>query len=243
MIWNLGKDSFQGNKTVTPEESHQITTQIVKLLPNLLKMPEVRAVIKYDAAMKYFESDRPSNSNVKKGAIVRQTHREGQLLAQVFLDRNNQLVFRSDGTPYGRQLVASKFDQKLRDTFGENNLIIVELKAEQTIIDASLHNMLCQFTEKVQSFLNPPYTIQVMTYEQAMRYFVEERPRDSRVKKGAIIRKTHPLGYSLMQVFLDANNDLVMRPDGKPYGRQLVAKRLDEELIEFFGNKDMLIVE
>ena len=46
-----------------------------------------------------------------------------------------------------------------------------------------------------------------------------------------------------IQVFLDRENDLVLRPDGKPYGRQLVVRELDAELRDTFGNKDLIIVE
>lgn len=44
-------------------------------------------------------------------------------------------------------------------------------------------------------------------------------------------------------MFLDSNNEVIDRSDGKPYGRQLVAKKLDTELQDAFDNQDLIIVE
>ncbi|QIR36877.1 hypothetical protein HCG51_09075 [Tolypothrix sp. PCC 7910] len=82
-----------------------------------------------------------------------------------------------------------------------------------------------------------------MTYESAIQYFVTDHPSDSITKKGAIIRQIHPQGHHLVQVFLNAQNQLILRPDGKLYGRQLVARELDKELSDTFGDQDLIIVE
>lgn len=100
-----------------------------------------------------------------------------------------------------------------------------------------------QFSEWLQDFLQKAEIVPVMTYEEAMQYFVTNRPSDPRVKKGGILREPHPEGQFLAQLFLDGNNQIVYRRDGKPYGRYLVAKKLDEELEDTFDNKDLIIVE
>ena len=237
------KDSSESHKKPTPEESRRLVAQFNEWSPRIPTIPEPISVITFDAAMKYFESDRPSNSHIKKCAIVRQNHREGQLLAQVFLDRSNQLVVGSDGTPYGRQLVARKFDQKLRDMFGENDLIIVEQKAQKPTLNEFDRSIFSLIHNWLSDIVRIPQVVPVMTYEAAIQYFVTNRPDDSRVKKGVILRQPHAQGQHLIQVFLDRENDLVLRPDGKPYGRQLVVRELDAELRDTFGNKDLIIVE
>ncbi len=85
--------------------------------------------------------------------------------------------------------------------------------------------------------------ISVMTYENAVKYFVTERPSDLKVKRGAILKQHHQQGYYLAQVFLDSYNNVLCQTNGKPYGRQLVVRELDEELRDVFGDKDLIIVE
>lgn len=71
-------------------------------------------------------TERPSDPEVKKGAILKQNHQQGYYLAQVFLDSYNNVLCEANGNPYGRQLVATELDQELRDIFGDKDLIIVE---------------------------------------------------------------------------------------------------------------------
>lgn len=240
--WFL-RDSSQGNKNLTPKESQTILDKFRKLSSRILTIPEPIEVVTLDAAIRYFESDRPPSQNVSKGALIRQPHHEGQLLAQVFLDKNNQLILRDDGTPYGRQLVAKSFDKKLEDTFGDKDLILVEQKAYKNRIDQFRELIFSQLEERLRDILRLPEVIPILTYESTIQYFVTDRPSDPRVNKGAILRQSHPQGHHIVQVFLDAQNNLVLRPDGKPYGRQLVARELDEELRDTFGDKDLIIVE
>lgn len=106
-----------------------------------------------------------------------------------------------------------------------------------------LEQVFSQFSKWLQELLKLPEVIPLMTYDSAIKYFVTERPLDPRVKKGAILRQPHKQGYHLAQVFLDSTNNVLCSTDGKPYGRQLVAREVDEELKETFGNKDLIIVE
>ncbi|MBW4600850.1 MAG: hypothetical protein KME29_14930 [Calothrix sp. FI2-JRJ7] len=106
-----------------------------------------------------------------------------------------------------------------------------------------LEQVLLEFSKWLQDLLKIQEVVPLMTYDSAIKYFVTDRPSDSRVKKGAILRQPHKQGYHLAQVFLDSTNSVLCFTNGKPYGRQLVAKELDEELKEIFGNKDLIIVE
>ncbi|HBE16589.1 MAG TPA: hypothetical protein DDW51_02970 [Cyanobacteria bacterium UBA11367] len=98
---------------------------------------------------------------------------------------------------------------------------------------APLRNLLPSDTEIVP----------VMKYEDAIRYFVTDRPKDPKIKKGIMLRQRHRQGQQFMQSFLDKDNQLVCQPDGIPYGRSLVVKQFDEELQEAFGDQDLIIVE
>lgn len=104
----FAKNTAQGEHKITAENVRRIVDEFNKCLPRIQGIPEVLDEINFDEAISYFQSDRPANPNVKKGAIIRQEHPEGKLLGQVFLDGNNHLICRPNGTPYGRQLLAKK---------------------------------------------------------------------------------------------------------------------------------------
>ncbi|MEM1169443.1 MAG: hypothetical protein AAGJ08_10315 [Cyanobacteria bacterium P01_H01_bin.35] len=244
MIWNpFSKDSSEGDKKITLDEVHLILAQFQEWMPRIQVLPELQPELKYDEIIKYFDSDCPPNSTVTKGAIICQKRPRGQLLGLIFLDENNRFVCRPDGTPYGRQLLGEKLDKKLSKNFGSLDLIIVELKSQKSGVAQFHQEVVSQFSEWLQDFLKMAEVIPVMTYEDAIQYFITSRPSDPRVQKGGILRQPHPQGQFLAQMFLDNNDQIVHRPDGKPYGRYLVAKQLDEELQDTFGKQDLIIVE
>lgn len=239
----FSKDSSEGDKKITREDERQIAAQFKELSPRILAIPEVQAMTTFDQVISYLQSDRPPNSAGKKGVIIRQDNARGQLLGLVFLDENNKFVCRSDGTPYGRQLLAGKLDVKLQQTLGNKDLIFVELKSQKSGVDEFHGSIADQYQQWFRDILRLPEVVPIMTYEAAIQYFITDRPSDPRIEKGAILRQPHSQGQLLAQVFLDSNNDLVRPSDGKPYGRQLVAKKLDEELLDAFGTKNLIIVE
>ncbi|OZH52842.1 hypothetical protein AFK68_21700 [Hydrocoleum sp. CS-953] len=245
MILNwFSQDYSEGNKQITPQEEEQILAQFQKWISQISEVPEVQVMMTYAEAIDYFQSDMPSHCSVKKGVIIRQEIPEGQLLGQVFLDTNNQLVCRSDGTPYGRQLVAIKLDGQLNINFGNQDLIYVNLKSNKSSFNEFHPRINWQFLSNCFKDLGETReVIPIMTYEDAIKYFITDRPSDPRVKKGYILRQTHPQGQLLAQMFLDSNNEIIDRSDGKPYGRQLVTKKLDAELEDAFDNQDLIIVE
>lgn len=244
MVLNwFSKNTSSGDKKITPDEARRIMAQFEESSSRILRVPEVQPTITFNEAISYFQSDMPSDTTVAKGAIVRKNSSEGTLLGQIFLDANNQLVRRPDGTPYGRQLVARKLERKLNDTFENKELLCVELKSKKYMVDEFQAAIISQLSEWLQDLLKTIEVIPVMTYEDAIQYFVTDRPSDSRIEKGAILRQSHPQGQFLAQMFLDGNHQIVYRSDGKPYGRKLVVKKLDRELQDTFGTKDLIIVE
>lgn len=228
------KNTSQGENKITAEDVGRIVREFNKWLPRIHGIPEVLEEITFDEAISYFQSDRPANPNVKKGAIIPQKRPEGQFLGQVFLDGNNALICRPDGTPYGRQLVAKKLDKKLSDILGERELIAFELKTQESGgYEFPLpQDILLEFGEWLRNVVKLPEVIPIITYEDTIKYFITDRPNDTRIRKGAILRQPHPQGYHLAQVFLDKNNQVILSPNGVPYGRQLVTRELDEELLE-----------
>lgn len=117
----------------------------------------------------------------------------------------------------------------------------VEQKNQTPVIDIS--KFVSLFSDLLKDILKVPEVVPIISYESAIQYFVTNRPADSRVTKGAILRQPHSQGQHLYQVFLDSNNQLVCSDDGKPYGRQFVAKQLDKELQETFDEQDLIVVE
>lgn len=88
-------------------------------------------------------------------------------------------------------------------------------------------------------------TIQVLTYETAMKYYKTDTPANSPVKKGILMREKLSNKTRIIQAFMDEENDIIGQPDHKTlaYGRQLLVESLDEELTELFGDASIVIVE
>lgn len=84
-------------------------------------------------------------------------------------------------------------------------------------------------------------TVDVLTFGDVARYFTDERPGDPRITAGALLFAGHPEGRVLFQVFLDGADRLCRDPSGTPYGRRVIARRLDDELIDYLGGGDLLI--
>lgn len=82
-----------------------------------------------------------------------------------------------------------------------------------------------------------------LSYEDAIGWFVDHRPPRQVAARGAILRKALPDGGTeIVQVFLDAQHQLVCASNGTPHGRRFLVKELGEELTEAFGGTRLLIV-
>ncbi len=115
--------------------------------------------------------------------------------------------------------------------------------SEQSTTAQSITSQFDKFNKWFQKTLEKTEVVSLAEYDKTMKYFVTNRPNDMNVKKGAILRQKHPQGYLLTQVFLDDKSQFVYNSEGKPYLRQTVAKKLDEELHHTFKNNDLIIVE
>lgn len=88
-----------------------------------------------------------------------------------------------------------------------------------------------------------PDVVDVARYDDMVRYFVDERPVNGRIAKGAMLLLPYRDDQRLVQVFLDRDNNMLSDPDGKPYGRQLIVRSMDDELTRVFGDQELVIVE
>ncbi|MBD2169412.1 hypothetical protein H6G04_34180 [Calothrix membranacea FACHB-236] len=244
MVLNWLINGFPELSKPKDENINKIIGEFQKILPRILGISGVIDSINYDELLNYFKLEKPSDKRIQKGVIIRQSYHQGGLLvAQLFLDKNNQIVLRSDGTPYGKKLLVKRLDKKLDDSFGTCDLILVNLESDKPQIYELSQSILSHFSQLLQEIVTVPDIIPIMTYESAIKYFITERPEDTRIEKGAIIRQSHSRGQLIIQVFLDHDNNVVHRHDGKPYGRQIVSKELDDELLEAFDGKNVIIVE
>ncbi len=109
------------------------------------------------------------------------------------------------------------------------------------------HDLVNQLNKTIDKILMlipvEPETLELLTYKAAIEYFVTERPRTEECKKAALLRQNHQKGCLVAQVFIDDENELVCRPNNSPYGRRLVVKNFDDELIEAFGGTDLIVIE
>ena len=74
-----------------------------------------------------------------------------------------------------------------------------------------------------------------MTYEAAIKYFVNEKPKDKSFESGAMLIEPHKYGYMFTQLFLNKKNEIIE-------GRRLVVGSLDDELKDVFGNNKLVMV-
>lgn len=93
-------------------------------------------------------------------------------------------------------------------------------------------------------FAGPPEEAKpLMTYEEAMGFFVTRRPQGIPIQQGIILRERRADGFLVIQGFMDAQNNFVQDHEGNPCMRQVMVQRLDDELLYAFGNDDVIIVQ
>jgi hypothetical protein len=113
--------------------------------------------------------------------------------------------------------------------------IIVSSKGDK----GSLRRLKNRVTDSV-TLEEMPY----LSYSEAIKYFVEQcQEHPGLFSKGAMLLDKSPKGYIVKQVFIDKKNDLICQPSGRPYGRCILAKQIDDELLEAFGESNLIIVE
>jgi len=82
-----------------------------------------------------------------------------------------------------------------------------------------------------------------LSYEEAMKYFIEHKNDSPAIAKGAILRESTGDGLIVTQVFLDKDNQLVIDSAGNPLGCKIKVKQLDDELLRLFKDGNLVMVE
>jgi hypothetical protein len=86
-----------------------------------------------------------------------------------------------------------------------------------------------------------PDALDVLTLREVTTYFAGQRPGDPRVRAGALLAAPDPGGRQVFQVFLDAADRLCADASGAPYGRRILVRRLDDDLLDYLGGGNLLI--
>ncbi len=113
--------------------------------------------------------------------------------------------------------------------------------ADPGYVQAVLGQLTAVFDQALDLPRGRSQTVEVLTFGDVAGYFTDERPGDPRIRAGALLSAGHPTGRVVFQVFLDGDDRLCRDPSGTPYGRRVIAGRLDDELIDFLGGGDLLI--
>jgi hypothetical protein len=85
--------------------------------------------------------------------------------------------------------------------------------------------------------------IELLTLRDAIRRFVEGKPKQCEPVKGALIVQPHREGKLVLWAFLDSDNSVMRGDDCKPLGRKAICGTLDDELTAMLGERELLIVE
>jgi hypothetical protein len=84
-------------------------------------------------------------------------------------------------------------------------------------------------------------TVDTLTLAAVTGYFTGQCPADPRVKASALLDAARPCGHLVFQVFLDEADRVCADTSGTPYGRQVIARCLDSELLDYLGGGNLLI--
>ncbi|MFO7092576.1 hypothetical protein, partial [Limnospira platensis] len=259
-LFNLfAKKSSQETKAITDEDMLGIVGEFNKSLPSLPENSEILEEISFDKVVSYLKSDRPDSPSLTQAAIVRQKHPEGTFLALVFLDENNHLIYLPSGLQAGRQIVAKKLNQKLSKFLGDRDFSLVDLKqtsmelfnlfakksSQETkaITDEDMLGIVGEFNKSLPSLPENSEILEEISFDKVVSYLKSDRPDSPSLTQAAIVRQKHPEGTFLALVFLDENNHLIYLPSGLQAGRQIVAKKLNQKLSKFLGDRDFSLVD
>lgn len=84
-------------------------------------------------------------------------------------------------------------------------------------------------------------TMPLITFQDVVAYFQDQRPDDFRIEAGALIRRPDAGGIVLYQVFLGSKDAIVADDEGVPFGRAVRARAIDDELASRFGRTNLII--
>jgi hypothetical protein len=86
-------------------------------------------------------------------------------------------------------------------------------------------------------------TVNNLSYEDAMNYFIHHKKDNSNAIKGAMLKEEKDGTIYFTQVFLDKDNEIILGRNGVILGRKLKVAQLDKELLNTFKKENLVIVE
>ncbi|NEP81702.1 MAG: hypothetical protein F6K39_28190 [Okeania sp. SIO3B3] len=125
---NTFLDFFLGNNpnlVINAKAVHRGRSLKEELLNILPTQKQIQEEATFDEVIKWFpeNSDHP---DIEKGVVFRKPDSQGEIIIQVFLDKSDRVLRDANGQVLGRKFVSKKIDDELLETFGNNNVIIVE---------------------------------------------------------------------------------------------------------------------
>ena len=101
--------------------------------------------------------------------------------------------------------------------------------------------MIAPLIKKCISFYNR--TLPVLTYRRLIDDMVTFKPEDEKIKGAAAVKEVKSDGeFKINVVYLDAENNPIWNDEKKnDYSFAIVAKTLDDELKQAFGEKNMIM--
>ena len=81
------------------------------------------------------------------------------------------------------------------------------------------------------------HKVGMLTFQEVVRYFTENRPTDRRVAGGALLRRRGITSSQYVQVFVDARDQPLADTRGAVYGRVIRADQVDDALAAAFGRR------
>lgn len=85
--------------------------------------------------------------------------------------------------------------------------------------------------------------VDTLTFRDVVTWLTNNRPDDKRIAKAAVLREAQRNGLKVTTVFLNDKGEVVRDEHDIPLGIAQRVTRLDQELTEFFGNRDMVLFE
>ncbi len=116
--------------------------------------------------------------------------------------------------------------------------------ADPRYVQAVLAQLTAVFDQALDLPRRRSRAVDTLTFGDVVSYFTSERPDDPRIKAGALLLAagSQP-GHVAFQVFLEEADQVCGDASGTPYGRRILAHRLDAELTGYLGGGDLLIFQ
>jgi hypothetical protein len=106
----------------------ELLGQLSAIIGLFVQLPEqIGQVLTYDDVFAWFVSARPAGETARRGAVLRSIRGSRRIeIVQIFLDAHNEPLRTPRGDVVGRRLVVTELDEELAETFGNDDLVIVE---------------------------------------------------------------------------------------------------------------------